>query len=135
MDMLKGTTPQSLSFLKRSGATGSMGSSSCNNDESSLGNPLIFDTILDEEVRTPILLATEQSVSVNGSIPSEKQCSFTQALINGNCFSFITFSFIIICQFSAPLVLDRCFCWCRNQCFVWHRTPYNSLCSERRRVV
>ncbi|KAA3463832.1 vacuolar amino acid transporter 1-like [Gossypium australe] len=83
MDMLKGTTPQSLSFLKRSGATGPMGSSSCNNDESSLGTPLIFDTILDEEVHTPILLTSEQSVSVNGSIPSEKQCSFTQALING----------------------------------------------------
>ena len=34
-----------------------------------------------------------------------------------------------------PLILYLCFSLCRNQCSVRHRTPYNSLCHQRRRVV
>ncbi|KAE8687013.1 lectin-like protein [Hibiscus syriacus] len=91
MDMLKGATPQSLSFLKISGVTGSVGSTSSTckypslNDEfSSLGNPLVFEAVLDEEAHTPNLIASQQSISINGSIPPlENQCSFIQALING----------------------------------------------------
>ncbi|KAE8720542.1 Laccase-4 [Hibiscus syriacus] len=91
MDMLKGATPQSLSFLKISGVTGSVGSTtstckypSLNDESSSLDNPLVFETILDEEAHTPNLIASQQSISINGSIPPlENQCSFIQALING----------------------------------------------------
>ncbi|KAL4351452.1 hypothetical protein GQ457_06G007050 [Hibiscus cannabinus] len=91
MDMLKGATPPSLSFLKRSGVTGSVGSNSStckypsvNDESSSLGNPLVFEAVLDEEAYAPNLIASQQSISINGSIPPlENQCSFIQALING----------------------------------------------------
>ncbi|KAK8563743.1 hypothetical protein V6N13_006022 [Hibiscus sabdariffa] len=91
MDMLKGATPQSLSFLKRSGVTGSVGSNSStckypsvNDESSSLSNPLVFEAVLDEEAYAPNLIASQQSISINGSIPPlENQCSFIQALING----------------------------------------------------
>ncbi|XWS59837.1 hypothetical protein CRYUN_Cryun08bG0156200 [Craigia yunnanensis] len=88
MDMLKGVTPPSISFLKGTSATGLIGSSSSykyqsNDDESSLGKSLIPERILDEEVPTSTLPASLQRISVKGSIPSQKQCSFTQALVNG----------------------------------------------------
>ena len=89
MDMLKGVTPPSISFLKGTSATGLIGSSSfykyqSNDDESSLGKSLLPERILDKEVPTPTLPASPQRIYVNGSIPSQKQCSFTQALVNGN---------------------------------------------------
>ena len=87
MDMLKGAP--SISFLRGTSATGLIGISSfckslSNDDESSLGKPLISERILDEEVSTSTLPASQQRISVNGSTPSQKQCSFTQALVNGN---------------------------------------------------
>ncbi|XP_022766195.1 amino acid transporter AVT1D-like [Durio zibethinus] len=87
MDMLKGVMPPSISFLKGTSATGLIGSSSfciyqSNDDESSLGNSLISERNLDE-VPTSTLPASQERISVNGSTASQKQCSFTQALVNG----------------------------------------------------
>ncbi|XVF55252.1 hypothetical protein PTKIN_Ptkin06aG0022300 [Pterospermum kingtungense] len=88
VDMLKGVTPPSINFLKGSGATGLIGSSSfrkyqSNDDESSLGKSLISEVISEEEVPASTLSASQQRISVNESIPSQKLCSFTQALVNG----------------------------------------------------
>ncbi|XP_021289732.1 vacuolar amino acid transporter 1 [Herrania umbratica] len=88
MDMLKGVTPPSISFLSGTTATGLRGSSSIrkhqsNDDESSYSKPLIAERCFDEEVPTSTLLASQQRIFVNESTPSQRQCSFTQSLING----------------------------------------------------
>ncbi|GMI96526.1 hypothetical protein like AT5G02180 [Hibiscus trionum] len=69
MDMLKGTS--------------SFGDYRSNDDEASLGKPLIPDTTLDEEAPVSALSASLQKASFHGSMPSMKKCSFTQALVNG----------------------------------------------------
>lgn len=89
MDMLKGVTPPSINFLSGTTATGLIGSSSfrkhqSNDDESSHKKPLISERSFDEEVPTSTLLASQQRIFANESTPSQRQCSFTQSLINGN---------------------------------------------------
>ncbi|MBA0800774.1 hypothetical protein Gohar_011189 [Gossypium harknessii] len=88
MDMFKGLSPPSNSFPKgnnttRLTGTNPFGGYQSSDDETSLGKPFISERTLDEEVPATTLPESQQIISVNRSMPSPKQCSFTQALVNG----------------------------------------------------
>ncbi|MBA0615824.1 hypothetical protein Godav_015934 [Gossypium davidsonii] len=88
MDMFKGLSPPSNSFPKgnnttRLTGTNPFGGYRSSDDETSLGKPFISERTLDEEVPVTTLPESQQIISVNRSMPSPKQCSFTQALVNG----------------------------------------------------
>ncbi|KAG8483975.1 hypothetical protein CXB51_023221 [Gossypium anomalum] len=88
MDMFKGLRPPSISFPKgnnttRLTGTNPLGDYQSSDDETSLGKPFISERTLDEEVPATTLPESQQIISVNRSMPSPKQCSFSQALVNG----------------------------------------------------
>ncbi|KAK5804257.1 hypothetical protein PVK06_031906 [Gossypium arboreum] len=88
MDMFKGLRPPSISFPKgnnttRLRGTNPFGDYQSSDEETSLGKPFISESTLDEEVPATTLPESQQIISVNRSMPSPKQCSFTQALVNG----------------------------------------------------
>ncbi|KAL1153506.1 hypothetical protein V6Z11_A09G181000 [Gossypium hirsutum] len=88
MDMFKGLRPPSISFPKgnnttRVRGTNPFGDYQSSDEETSLGKPFISESNLDEEVPATTLPESQQIISVNRSMPSPKQCSFTQALVNG----------------------------------------------------
>ncbi|PPR80832.1 hypothetical protein GOBAR_AA39877 [Gossypium barbadense] len=87
MDMFKGLRPPSISFPKgnnttRLRGTNPFGDYQSSDEETSLGKPFISESNLDEEVPATTLPESQQIISVNRSMPSPKQCSFTQALVN-----------------------------------------------------
>ncbi|KAE8717321.1 Eukaryotic aspartyl protease family protein [Hibiscus syriacus] len=80
MDMFKGITPASISF----NGTSPFSDYQCNDDEASvLGKALLSETTLNEQLTISTFPDPLQRVSFHESIPSMKQCSFTQALVNG----------------------------------------------------
>lgn len=135
MDMFKGVRPLSISSPKgnnttRLTSTNPYGNYQSSDDEASLSRPLISERTLDEEVPVTTFPESQQIISVNRSMPSLKQCSFTQALVNGNVQLIICCQCVNACWFlsSSVKAFSLLFCLPRNQCSDRHRTPFNTLC-------